>query len=645
MLAVLALTGLSPALAADTPVVYSLDPILVTAERYEKRDLDVPATTSVYTQEELEDTGASTAEEALRFATGIIYKSETSGSGGGEFLIRGKRRGTLVMVDGVPLNFRNGYYDLDTIPVETIQQIEVIRGGGAVLYGSDATGGVINIITSKKPGSSAALSFGNLGRQRHDVHIGTDALQFDFTYDKKGALSHVSQPSSTSVSGKYFDFNGGEKYIYNLGYDITKELRFTSAYSDHSYRRTYNWAHRDGPAIYDKRHTLRKEWRNVLSYQGDTFRANLFVDRAKSDTDYLYYDYANKTTSKVKQILDKKYLYKARDEKIGLDLQKEWRRKDDIFLIGGSAVREMYRLQRENQPSWNRKTTSFTGYQPSSLNSYGRNVYSLFAQWEHPFDKKNTMILSARETWTGNSPDGTEYNEFTPQAQYLHTINDNLTWYASYGESFTMPTMSDMYGRGTQEANPGIRPETGKHYEAGIKLRRGDSLWKLNFFKSDVKNFIRLQEDKKTGNDMAMNEDTKNKGVELSVETKRKSGWSTNFGISLSDPRFYDSRKPEKGWQRSYGKVQLTGGVTYSKEKWLVSLQGSYLGSRVLESYQERVKPMFITSLHAKYMPMAHSEIFLDVDNLLDRDDIISHVSSRYNATPINFRLGYRYKF
>lgn len=641
-LAVTALTGMLPSYAVHAEEVYSLEPVLVTAERYEKRDIEIPATTAVYKQEELEKTGASTLEDALRFSTGIVFKSETSGSGGGEFLIRGKRRGTLVMVDGIPLNFRTGYYDLDTIPVETVKQVEVIRGGGAVLYGSDTTGGVINIITDKKKAQNqASLSFGNIGRQRHALHVRADALDFNFTYDKKGELLNVSQPNS----GKYFDFNGGEKYLYNLGYDVTDKLRFMSSYSDHNYRRTYNWSNRVGPAVYDKRHIVSKEWRNVLNYQDkEGFNANIYVDRATSDTDYLYYDYADKKTNKVKQILDKKYFYNARDEKIGLDMHKEWKNDQNIYLAGLSAQREMYRLDRKNQPEWNKKTSSFTGYKKPSSNSYGRNVYSVFGQWERFLDKKNTMILSARQTWTDRSPDNTEYKQFTPQAQFLHKINENMSWYASYGESFTMPTMSDMYGRGEQKANPGIKPETGKHYEAGLKLLDKNSLWKLAFFKSDVKNFIRLKEDK-NGNDMAMNEDSKNRGVELSVETKHKNGWSTNFGVSLSNPKFYDTRYPGKGWQRSYGRVQLNGGISYNHDKWLVSFQGNYLGKRVLEKYQTEVRPLFITSLFVRYEATDHSEIFLDVDNVLDRKDIISHVLSRYNATPINFRLGYKYKF
>ena len=90
--------------AEEPEQIFTLDPMVVTATRTEKRDLDVPATTSVYTSKQLEDTGATTVEGALKYAAGIVYKSETAGDGGGEFLIRGKRRGTMVLVDGVPLN-------------------------------------------------------------------------------------------------------------------------------------------------------------------------------------------------------------------------------------------------------------------------------------------------------------------------------------------------------------------------------------------------------------------------------------------------------------------------------------------------------------------------------------------------------------
>ena len=131
VLAVAALTGAGNTVGAEELI--TLAPQIVTATRYVKADIDVPATTEVMTRQEIINTGASTVQDALRFTTGVIYKANPVGESGGEFLIRGKRRGTLVMLNGVSLNFRNGYADLSAIPIEDVERIEIVRGGGAVL--------------------------------------------------------------------------------------------------------------------------------------------------------------------------------------------------------------------------------------------------------------------------------------------------------------------------------------------------------------------------------------------------------------------------------------------------------------------------------------------------------------------------------
>lgn len=171
--------------AEEPEQVFTLDPMIVTATRTEKRDLDVPATTSIYTSKQLEATGATTVEGALKYATGIVYKSETAGDGGGEFLIRGKRRGTMVLVDGIPLNVRTGYYDLDRINIADVERIEVVRGGGAVLYGSDATGGVINIITKNKRTNSVSATVGNYGVQKYATSLQAGKLGIGASWNKK----------------------------------------------------------------------------------------------------------------------------------------------------------------------------------------------------------------------------------------------------------------------------------------------------------------------------------------------------------------------------------------------------------------------------------------------------------------------------
>lgn len=133
---------------------YTLDPMLITAQRMETKDLETPAAVEVYTHEDLMATGGSNLQEALKFGTGLTFQSQgvkgtSQGTMNSKIIIRGVEKGTLVLIDGVPIN-QSGRYNLEDISPEIVEKVEVVRGGGAVLYGSEATGGVVNIITSKE---------------------------------------------------------------------------------------------------------------------------------------------------------------------------------------------------------------------------------------------------------------------------------------------------------------------------------------------------------------------------------------------------------------------------------------------------------------------------------------------------------------
>ena len=89
--------------------------------------------------------------------------------------IRGLDRGALVLVNGVPMNL-NGKGGLGSIPTSAIKRIEVVKGAASTLYGAEALGGVINVIT-KTPsteGGSATVAVGNQGAKHFDVSYGTD---------------------------------------------------------------------------------------------------------------------------------------------------------------------------------------------------------------------------------------------------------------------------------------------------------------------------------------------------------------------------------------------------------------------------------------------------------------------------------------
>lgn len=165
---------LSGTASADEPETvtapnFVFDQIVVTAQRYEKREIDTPAATSIYTYEDLKATGASNIQEALKFIAGLSYQAygadgTSLGNMSSKTVIRGSGSGTLVLVNGTPLNIR-GSYSLEDIPVDDVERVEIIKGGGSVLYGSEATAGVINIITKKERQNSVTVSGGNFGQQ------------------------------------------------------------------------------------------------------------------------------------------------------------------------------------------------------------------------------------------------------------------------------------------------------------------------------------------------------------------------------------------------------------------------------------------------------------------------------------------------
>ena len=153
--------------------------INVTANRMALLDLDTPAAMDVITQKDLVNSGAKNAFDAVNMVPGVT--SFSYGASGLEYgamdsrvNIRGLERGSLVLVNGVPMNL-NGKGGLSSIPTGSIERVEVLKGAASALYGSDAMSGVINVITKTptKEGGSATVGFGNMGSQTYKINYGT----------------------------------------------------------------------------------------------------------------------------------------------------------------------------------------------------------------------------------------------------------------------------------------------------------------------------------------------------------------------------------------------------------------------------------------------------------------------------------------
>jgi len=151
-----ALLAAGPVLA-DSDDSHALGQVTVTASGHAQQLEDAPASISVITREQIEQRYYQDATDALRDIPGVIITGGGSGDRGNDIVIRGMpSQYTLILVDGKPVSTRetrpNGSagFEQDWLPpLQSIERIEVVRGPMSTLYGSDAIGGVINVITRK----------------------------------------------------------------------------------------------------------------------------------------------------------------------------------------------------------------------------------------------------------------------------------------------------------------------------------------------------------------------------------------------------------------------------------------------------------------------------------------------------------------
>jgi len=147
----------------------TLEPVVVTATRSERSLSDVPASVSVISKEDIALTPAQSVDEVMR-SVGMemsLISSYQSHPTSNMVSMRGLKSGVtshaLVMVDGVPINDSfSGFVQWNRVPLENIDRIEVVRGGGATLWGTYALGGVVNILT-RAPAKQALEVEGGYG--------------------------------------------------------------------------------------------------------------------------------------------------------------------------------------------------------------------------------------------------------------------------------------------------------------------------------------------------------------------------------------------------------------------------------------------------------------------------------------------------
>ena len=636
---VLALAGIGGAGAVD---VYELDPVTVTAERMDTKELETPSAVEGIGAERIAATGASNVQEALKYSAGVIASSQgpkglSQGTMFAKAVIRGVEKGTLVLVDGVPMN-QSGMYQLQDISTDAVEKIEVVRGGGAVLYGSEASGGVINIITKGKRDTKIKAGLGNYGQQNYAVSAQAgNKFGITYEYDHLGNVDHISHPSGGRPAGMYFNVVRGERNNLNWRYNLTDDLYFTHSYSHSNSHYVYRWDGRNGKnkdAVGQDKFYGNDEHMAAFHYGKDDLTGNFYYHKRNMTTD----------TAKVKVGPDKdgydplkRKITKSenKDQSIGFDLSNRWQFDKVSFMVGGDFRRDMANVIETGKGE----------------KHYSRNMYSLFGQVGYDFSELTRANFNFRQTWVEKDKAGNKYDKFTPEIILMHDLNQDTMVYVKAGKSFMMPTFKQLYGGGNVVASPGLKPQSGTHYEIGAKKNVGKSSWRIAAFHYNIKDSLEAK-DISGANDFSeigyANEDIRNTGIEIEWKRNQSENLSYRLGATFGHPEKQerDAKGKLGDWHDYYGKIQLNGGVTYKTGKLTTSFNFSHLGQRTRDSkpYQS-FKSQFLTSLNFSYRANENCRAFLNIDNLLNRQDIISSSSSSFYNLGRNFMAGVEYKF
>ena len=613
---------------------YTLDQMVVTATRTEKRDVEVPASTEILTHDKILASGATNAMEALSKVNGLEFKSYFPGGSAmttmtPEINIRGLSTGTLVLVNGNPLNLNNKYV-IDAIPVESIEKIEIIKGGGSILYGSEAMAGVVNIITKKTANNRLSIGYGNYGQQKYNVSVGNDKLKVNYDLKKWGEVNNLSASANPPTSSAYqYSQDRNHKENIGIGYNITDNLSFEYNHLDSSV--DYHRNKIISNAFEQWRETYTKQDLFQLNYNSDSVKAHMWYTQNKIN----YYGGSKPG------VYTRNTLTETKNATYGLDVQKDISLSEKSLLtVGANAKKEKYEPQ------------IIKGDSAKSSDKKERNQFAVFAQLDQKFTDKDNLIIGGRGTWTSGSTNGEEYDDFSASAQYVHKFNEDKSVYISVGQSFIMPSFSQMYPSGVAAGapNPNLKPQKGTNYELGYKEIAGNHLWKVALFKMNVKDNITASWKNEVWN--YKNTDFKNVGLEASLAVDASDKFSYDIGLTVHNPKNKIENEPsKKGWQRKFGKYQVKSGVEYKLDKFRAGFSGSYVWDRYSspsskESY--KIKPYFLTTFTAAYAPDKNSEFSLIVDNVLNRNDNLSNTMSdhgAYYATPTNFLVSYTYKF
>lgn len=453
----------SVAFADENNTNTQLDPIVVTASKSQEKVSDVPARISIIESKILQQSPIAELPHLLMSEAAInMVQSGGYGQVSSIFLRGTNSNHTLVLRDGVRLNTATtGAASLAFIDTTDLQQIEVLKGPASVLYGTDAIGGVVQLI-SKTPERNSAFITGEYGE--HDTYksiVGADLAEDGFYAQIRGQRletdgTQVTDFKNTDVKSAGYDQKGfstkigleKENYAFSADYN---QNQGTSGYIDcASYDINYNCAGLKNLSQDFKNEIINLKGRVNLN---DAFSLNARLSQFKDDI--------NQNNANYDGSYD--FIHSKTQE---AELYGKWQFTPHQNVLLGATHQ------------------TIKGDAISFATPYNGDVDSTGYYIQHQYNQAglNTQVGLRVE-------DNQKYGTHTVgQAAIRYQILPLTSVYANIGTAFRSPTLNELY---SSYGNPDLKPEESTSYEIGLdqKLNYGLSTG-LSLYKTKVDDLI-----------------------------------------------------------------------------------------------------------------------------------------------------------
>ena len=545
MLSVLATSvvwgGTAFADAANDVQEFDLDAMVVTATRTETKAVDVPANVSVVTAEKIESRHYQNVAEALKDVRGASVIDTGIGVEEKKVVLNGDAR-VLILVDGKRVSYDMGVasgranYDMNQLPdVSIIDRIEVVKGHGGALYGSDAVGGVVNIITKKMDHNYGKVSMGFGSNQARDAKA-----MYTIKEGKTGVMVAASKYKQGYV--KYKDvFDGATKRLANasdyqnekVSLKIAQELTDTS-----SLEVAYDFSKLSG-----------------TNTRGYFFGVAPLLDKKSNNLNVKYNWMLNDADQGYLQVYRNKYEFithsSIEETDTGFDAQQALTLAENNKLVVGAS----YRVAKGSNDgrNWSAKYNE----------KVNNKAIFVSDQWE--FIPMWTLDAGVR--YDDHSKAG---SKTTWSAGLNKKFDENSHAYFNWGQVFKAPTLDDLfYNDGSMFGDPNLKPEKGDTWTLGYGTKLGNKTdINISYFQSNLKDAINWVDQGNYTSKVENIDRQKKNGMELSINHELNDNW--DIEASYSYVRVRNDNNNGLGYVRdaSYIPNIYRLGVRYHNDLW-----------------------------------------------------------------------------